>query len=95
MPAHRAYTANQIRKAGKLLRTWWHESESTGLLITPDVGAALDLLDAYRAEHQAPLTKATMALRSMVHTVEGHGSVSQRLKRHFSIVRKLAREPAM
>jgi putative GTP pyrophosphokinase len=87
-------TLSQVRKAGRILRAWWRRRQESPL-IDPDVEDAFDILNDYRAIHQYPLTKATMGLRSMVQTAAGQGVVSQRLKRHFSILTKLAREPSM
>jgi len=83
---------SQVRRAGRILRDWW---AARSALETADVQWAFDVLDAYRGAHAIPLNSATMALRSMVRTIHATGSVSQRLKRHFSIVTKLVREPTM
>jgi ppGpp synthetase/RelA/SpoT-type nucleotidyltranferase len=100
------YSATQVRKAGDTLRTMWRTPRAERWL-TPELERAFQVLDAYRAEHQRALTTATMGLRSMVATVQKkmtlafllkeppRGVVSQRLKRHFSIVKKLANEPTM
>ena len=87
-------TLSQVRKAGRILRAWWLHRHASPL-IDADVDAAFQVLNDYRANHQYPLTKATMGLRSMVQTAAARGVVSQRLKRHVSILSKLAREPTM
>jgi ppGpp synthetase/RelA/SpoT-type nucleotidyltranferase len=92
--APRSITSSQVRKAGRILRAWWVRRQ-VGPLIGPDEEAAFAVLDTYRAAHQYPLVKANMGLRSMLQTTASRGVVSQRLKRHFSIVDKLAREPTM
>ena len=87
-------TISQVRKAGKILRQWW-VGRKTAPFLTAAVVDAFDVLDSYRASHQYPLRKATMGLRSMVATIGSAGPVSQRLKRHVSILIKLEREPTM
>ena len=61
----------------------------------PDVSAALDLLDSYRAEFTEPLTKVVMGLRSAVGTEGAPVVVAQRLKRQPRVVAKLVRFPNM
>jgi hypothetical protein len=77
---------NQIRKAGRILREYWRGAP----LMSPiHLNDAFDVLDSFRAAHQKPLTKATMTLRSMTATVHASDAVvSQRLKRHASIINK-------
>jgi len=82
---------NQLDRAGRLLRDWM----VGGLLVDPEVLAALDTLDAYRAEFTEPLTKVVMGLRSAVATEGAPVVVAQRLKRQPRVVAKLARFPAM
>ncbi|MCF8784121.1 RelA/SpoT domain-containing protein [Rhodococcus ruber] len=60
-----------------------------------DVSDALDIVEAWRAAHAAPLQAASMGLRSRVNTVGCWGQVSQRLKRVRTILDKLQREPRM
>lgn len=97
------HSKSQVRKAGETLRRL---SRSGGLTLIGDQVAewvwARDVLDNFRAAHEYPLTKATMGLRSRVKTVlrtgetdEGPLDISQRLKRHASILAKLRREPMM
>jgi hypothetical protein len=101
------HSRSQVRAAGQTLRTWWR-ARLPARWISPELEIALNVLDAYRAAHQRPLTTVTMGLRSMVATVQKtiqrlsflpkeppRGVVSQRLNRHFSIIRKLADEPTM
>lgn len=57
--------------------------------------AAIDVLLAFRAAHQAPLTSSTMGLRSMVKSEGCSVEVSQRLKRVPTIIDKLVREPTL
>ncbi len=94
MDVPRLPSKNQLRKAGIIVREWWLGGRQR-ILLTDEVDQAFTRLDLYRAAHQVPLTKATMTLRSMVRTIGASGVVSQRLKRHVSIVQKLAREPHM
>ena len=61
--------------------------------------AAVDLVEAYRAQHRLPLQAARMGLGSCV-VSEGYGSanaveLTQRLKRRSTIADKLRREPRM
>lgn len=84
-------TPSQVTKAGRTLRRAMrgempeHEQIST----------ALDVLLAFRAAHQRPLTTANMGLRSMVKTAGCSGDISQRLKRVPTILDKLKREPTL
>ena len=80
-----------MNKAGLVLRRWAH-----GELTDPSAPrAALDVLLAFRAAHEVPLTKANMGLRSVVRTERCRVEVSQRLKRVPTIIDKLTREPTM
>lgn len=83
---------SQVNKAGRRLRQWVLDDPN---VITPEVGAALSLVLAYRASHQSALGKATMGLRSSVKTLGCEAVISQRLKRFGAIVDKLWREPGM
>lgn len=56
---------------------------------------AAEVLFAYRAAHQYPLSKANMGLRSMVTTERCRVEVSQRLKRAPTILAKLDLHPTM
>lgn len=56
---------------------------------------AIEVLFAYRAAHQYPLSKANMGLRSMVTTERCRVEVSQRLKRAPTILEKLDVHPTM
>ena len=86
-----APSKSQVNKAGKVLRRW-----SRGELLSEDQHQdALDVLVEHRAAHRAPLTKATMGLRSVVRTEECEVEVSQRMKRVPTILDKLVREPTM
>ena len=82
---------SQVNKAGKVLRRW-----ARGEMTDPSAQrAALDILLAFRAAHEVPLTKANMGLRSFVRTEGCRVEVSQRLKRVPTIIDKLTREPTM
>lgn len=81
---------SQVNKAGKTLRRARREH-----IAQDRYRAALDILLAHRAAHRAPLTKATMGLRSVVRTEQCEVEVSQRLKRVPTIIDKLVREPTM
>lgn len=82
---------SQVNRAGKVLRRWARGEVTTG----SDERAARDVLLAFRAAHEVPLTKANMGLRSVVRTERCRVEVSQRLKRVPTIVDKLIREPTM
>lgn len=82
---------SQVNKAGKVLRRW-----ARGDLTDPSRDRdARDILLAFRALHEVPLTKATMGLRSVVGTEGCTVEVTQRLKRIPTIIDKLRREPTM
>lgn len=86
-----APSKSQVNKAGKVLRRW-----SRGEPLSEDQHQdALRVLIEHRAAHRAPLTKATMGLRSVVRTAECEVEVSQRMKRIPTILGKLVREPTM
>lgn len=85
------YSKSQVDKAGRLIRKWVTDRSGT----FPEYRDALLVLNDFRAQHQLPLTKATVGLRSMVSS-EGHEIlVTQRLKRTPQLIRKLARFPGM
>lgn len=82
---------SQVNKAGRILRQW-----QRGELVSEDQqSAASEVLLDHRAAYRAPLTKATMGLRSVVQTEGCSVDVSQRLKRVPTILNKLVREPTM
>lgn len=84
------YSKNRVKAAGKLLRSGWKESESGAAV------QALRVLESWRKEHADPLRKATMGLRSRVTSSRCNDpKVSQRLKRRYTIIHKLWREPTM
>jgi putative GTP pyrophosphokinase len=92
MPLDNIPTRSQIRKAGDIIRGHWSGKDVRG---DDEVDWAMVVLDAYRAVHGSPLNAATMALRSMARTVGANASISQRLKRHASIINKLVVQPRM
>lgn len=84
-------STSQVNKAGRLLRHHYHGRE---LLDSDRLSAAIDVVLRFRAAHQAPLAKANMGLRSVVHTTRCERvEVSQRLKRVPTLIDKLRREP--
>lgn len=98
------YSKTQVRNAGDYLRRLVAEGVDLRQADPDKVIWAWDVLDNFRAAHEYALTKATMGLRSRVDTMyrnllgPDHGrqlKVSQRLKRHVSIVGKLSRQPTM
>jgi len=82
---------SQVNKAGRVLRKAFGESRTWD----ERVPWALDVLVAWRAAHQYPLTKSNNGLRSMVRTEGCQVEVSQRLKRVPTIIDKLERHPTM
>ena len=88
------YSNTHVRNAGVILRDWVNGRREF-VLGDREVEWALDVLDNFRAAHEYPLSKATMGVRSMVDTVGAPHDVSQRLKRHVSIMNKLGRDPSM
>ncbi len=82
---------SQVNKAGRVLRKAFGESST----LDERVPWALDVLVAWRAAHQYPLTKSNNGLRSMVRTEGCQVEVSQRLKRVPTIIDKLERHPTM
>ncbi len=86
-----APSKSQVNKAGKILRRW-----ARGEMTDESAQrAALQVLLAFRAAHEVPLTKANMGLRSAIHTEKCTVEVTQRLKRVPTILDKLTREPTM
>ncbi|WP_280407099.1 RelA/SpoT domain-containing protein [Nocardia brasiliensis] len=92
MPTDMVPTKSQLNKAGKTLRKFMSDAGTVDL---EEAYAAYEKLLAWRADHAAPLKKATMGLRSRVGTESCTIRVSQRLKRIPTILDKLRREPAM
>lgn len=80
---------SQVKKAGRTLKRYMRNESISDI----DLMAAIATVQQYPAAHQKPLTKANMGLRSMVKTEGCRVEVSQRLKRFFTIVDKLSREP--
>lgn len=84
-------STSAVKRAGQVLRREMRGDQQT----SEDIFYALDVLRAFRAAHQLPLTTAGMGLRSMVRTEGCKVEVSQRLKRVPTIVDKLVREPTL
>ncbi len=83
---------NQVNRAGEVFRRLG-SGEPIGL---EDYGAAISVLNWFRAAHAYPLQKSSLGLRSMVNTAGcAAPQVSQRLKRRPTIIDKLRREPGM
>jgi hypothetical protein len=87
------FTKSQVNRAGRTIRRWLREEAPQ--IDDPKLGRALSVVLNHRAAHQAPLSKATMGLRSMVRSEGCQVEVSQRLKRITTIIDKLRREPTM
>jgi ppGpp synthetase/RelA/SpoT-type nucleotidyltranferase len=85
------HSKSQVNRAGKTIRYYLEDREKDAR----KVREAVSILQAFRAAHAYPLTKAGMGLRSMVRTAGYEPQVSQRLKRLPTILDKLRREPTM
>jgi ppGpp synthetase/RelA/SpoT-type nucleotidyltranferase len=81
-----------INRAGDLLRDWWTRPEVD---LSPEETEAVDLVWAYRASFQDPLTKVVMGVRSNMRAEHVPVVVAQRLKRLRTIMDKLHRQPGM
>lgn len=80
-----APTRASVRKAASRIRKW-----SRGEHVDQDVlGAALDTVDLYRAQFSVPTSRVAMGLRSMVNTLRLDAEVTQRIKRHVTIIDKI------
>lgn len=97
-------TKSQIDKAARRLKRWWIEAAASdpidaeaahAQLDSPEMLRALATLIWYRRQHEYPLRKATVGLRSFVSRESPNVVVAQRLKRLPTIVGKLARHPSM
>ena len=84
-------TKSQANRAGKVIR----RALRGDAIKSDQVSEAADTLIAFRAAHQYALAKATMGLRSMVQTEGCRVAVSQRLKRSWTILDKIEREPTL
>lgn len=86
-------TASAVNRAGQIIRRYLRGDARA----TPEkVESAILTIAAFRAAHQAPLSKANMGLRSMVRSEQCRVEISQRLKRWPTILDKLvAREPTL
>ena len=89
-----AYSKNQLRRAGRLLRniTTKTDFEAVG---QDDFWRAVEIVEWWRAEHAKPLARTNAGLRYYVRKVDAEINVTQRLKRFSTIVDKLRREPTM
>jgi putative GTP pyrophosphokinase len=84
-----AYTKNEVKKAGTVLRL--HATEV--LAVTEDeVAWAKTVARNWRQVHSEAENWAQMGARSRLHTLHVEGSVTQRLKELPTIQRKLVRE---
>ena len=88
-------TNSQIKKAGSTIRRYFRGDSAYKKAHIDDVMAALDVVEAFRAAHAAPLVSANNGLRSMLRTEGCPVEVSQRLKRMATIVDKVQREPTL
>lgn len=93
MPAVDCPSPSQVNKAGRTIRKGL-TGDGSGFS-EDQLNRAFDVMLAYRAAHQYPLTKANMGLRSMVRSENCEVEVSQRLKKAMTIIDKLVREPTM
>jgi putative GTP pyrophosphokinase len=85
------HTKGEVNRAGEAVR-----NAMSGKLMSPDeLDSALRILWWFRAVHSYPLGKANMGLRSVLRTEGLPPLVSQRLKRHNTVMDKLTREPSM
>jgi len=85
------YSLGQVNRAGDYL-----SDNTRGNLDLDTYIESIKVLNAFRAEHQSPLTRVTAGLRSMVRTAAGPPVVAaQRLKREPQMVAKLRRFPGM
>lgn len=74
-----------VRKAASRIR-----KAARGVEIDPStLRAAYDTIDQYRAQFSLPTSKVAMGLRSMVSTLRLDAEVSQRIKRHVTIIDKI------
>lgn len=92
------YSKEHVNRAGKWLRDARIKVKTGGVdgLDLDALQEAFQVLDAFRAAHQYPLTLVTNGLRSFVQTETGGPLVvAQRLKRAPQIVSKLERFPKM
>lgn len=84
------YSKSRVNKAADNIRAYVADPMHAG-----DLSEDFEVVVAFRAAHQLPLTKASMGLRSMVKTEACLVQVSQRLKRIPTILDKLIRQPEM
>lgn len=85
-------TPSRVNRAGKTLRRFIRGDDRD----VDRANEAFEVMVAFRALHQLPLTTANMGLRSMVRTEKcAAPEVSQRLKRVPTILDKLVREPTL
>lgn len=93
------FSKSRVNRSGDLLRRARMGGTGSGAPGQGDpneIDQAFQLLDAFRAAHQYPLSKVTMGLKSFVRTAAGEPVVVvQRLKRAPQIVSTLVRFPTM
>lgn len=81
-----------VRRAGSTIRA---QLNNDGPLDTEKLQRAIDVIDSYRAQFSVPTSKVATGLRSMCNTLGLDAEVSQRMKRHVTIVEKLSRETGL
>jgi len=88
------FLRSQIDAAGGVLRELGHGELDSADGVTR-VAQAYDVLDNWRASHAFPLNTMQMVLRGRARDVDSHALVAQRLKRSFSVIRKLHKQKSM
>lgn len=81
-----------VRRAGSTVRA---HLNSDAPWDAEKMQQAIDVIDSYRAQFSVPTSKVATGLRSMCNTLRLDAEVSQRMKRHVTIVEKLAREKGL
>lgn len=80
-----APTRTSVRKSASRIRKW-----GRGEHVDPEaLRTALDTVDLYRAQFSVPTSRVAMGLRSMVSTLHVEAEVTQRIKRHVTIIDKI------
>jgi RelA/SpoT family protein len=88
----REHSKGEIDRSGKLLLPWWNDPD---IHLDDALYKQTKILDNWRASHGLPLNVIQAGLRGRIRRVEQKAIVAQRLKRFFSIMNKLVREPDM